>query len=1780
MSHTIEGFRELEEVHRGASSLVLRGIRVGDGRRVIVKTTSHRRPSRAEIASLVREMRLARKASSSRSVEMLEQRDVEGVPILVMADAGGTPLDRVLRESTLDLETKLEIALATTLAIEAVHARGVVHKDVNPSNILWSSETRTARLIDFGIATELERERPSGLDVHRLEGTLHYLAPEQTGRTNRRVDRRSDLYALGVTLYELFTGRRPFASSDALELVHAHLARRPIPPHDHDEAIPETVSEIVLRLLAKAAEDRYQSATGLAVDLEECLRLWRATRSIGPFALARADRPPRLEISERLYGREREARAIEEALDRAASGTRELLLVGGVAGIGKTSLVHATLGAVTAHRAHFLEGKFDPLRLGVAYEPLAAAVGRFLQSILAESPSVVSDVKERLSRTLVDHAGVLFDLLPELAAFVTRPTTPPPEAPVAEAENRFHLAFRALVGALVDAPRPLVLFLDDLQWADLSTLRLLEGLVTDESLAHLVVIGAYRANEIDAAHPLSLTRERVARGGLELVSIELVAPGEAALRRMLSDTFARDDEALAELSSRCIQRTGGNPFFLGRLLADLVDRDLVSWDGEQRRWAWDASALAELEPRRLDGSDTVVALLVDRIGALPEDTRLALAHAACVGSTFDLRALARLSSTSPARVQSALDAAVTSGLVSPRGKGWRLEDGDTTEDTPDEAFLYAFEHDRIQAAAYETLAPDARDRVHLALGRALLEDGDDRGFDAIRHLNLACDLLDPHARHELAKRNRDAGLRARRGSAFAAASSFFEAGLRALRSGAAGDAFEVDAGLAFELSVASAECAYLIAARPLTQRRLEDAYAHAPSPLARVEVQRVDIGAHIAAQDLHGAIRLAREALVPLGVTLPAEATDADVGAAVGRAMTALGTDGPARLESLPDVTDPRVLAAMDLLVQASSPAYYAMPSLLPVIAAELVVTSLERGPCVATPFGLSVFGIVLNAIGMLPAAHELGLLARRMLDRWPDRRLEARTRLVVHNNVCSWIVPVQRALDDLLDTVRVGRLSGDMEFAAIAAQCWATNALVAGVPLAEVSRTAAELGAFMRSYGQHPAHALHQPLEQLVRALLGQTSSPASLDGDGYDEEAALAEAKRVGSASYAFVTLSDMLVARFHFGTAEDAWGVAERAAPYQAGAASTHHLSTFHLYAPLAAARLYPRVPEATREALLAKIDASLAQLEAWAAVAPLSFAHRALLVRAERSRILGEPDAEATYRRALEAARATEFVNDEALTAELAGRFHLGRGGAELTIARAFLEDARFAYQRWGAEAKVRALDVELPHLLGRAPVHAGVDVTLGSVVGLDLDAAAVIKAARNLSATMELDALLRALFRTALEAAGAERAILLLPRDDHWELALEGDADSEPMPTARRLEECDGATVPVGILRHALRTRRTLLLDDAMERRGPHAADPYVVANHVRSVHCLPLVSRGQPSAVLYLEHRTMPGVFTPRRAALMELLASQATVSLENARLYEAQRQLARQQDRFVPHEFLESLGKKDLADVALGQHVEKTMSVLFTDLHRFTTLVESLGARAIVSVLNEYFAAMEPAIVSQRGFIDSFNGDEIMALFDGEPDRAVQAAVEMQRALGRFNAAGRGSDRPALRMGVGVNTGPLLLGIVGGRDRIKCGVVGDAVNLASRFERLTRRYGAAAIIGDATWRGLAHPERFTARPIDRVIVKGAETPVTLYEILDAETDDVREAKERTRVHWQRALEAYWSRDFETSLELCGECMALSPRDRLPMMLANRCTRFQHEPPPEGWTGVERLLEK
>lgn len=1767
MTTSIAGFEDLEEMHRSSTSLVLRGVRSRDGQRVILKTTADRRPSGALIANLLRERRLAAKAQGDHVVRLLDALDVEGAPVLVFEDFGGRSLDRV--PDALPFEERLHLALDIVRGVEAVHARGVMHKDINPTNLVWNRATSTVKLVDFSIASDLEREAPERSS--HLEGTIRYIAPEQTGRMSCGVDRRADLYSVGVTLYELFSGALPFESDDVLELVHAHLARVPPALRERDAAVPEAVSDIVMRLLEKAPERRYETAAGLYADLARCAEQLAAEGRIDAFELGAKDHDGTIDVPHTLYGRDADRRVLLDAFDAAAHGGRAFVLVSGAPGIGKTSLVREVYLPIAERRGDFLEGKFDQFRMGVPYAPLGRAFGRFLRWVLTQPDDAVARWRERLGRAVGRNGAVLVEILPELAALLG-PQEPVQVLSPTEAENRFHLAFRGLVEAIATQDQPIALFLDDLQWADVPTLRLLERIVTDADVRYLLVIGAYRDNEIDAGHPLHLTLDNVRRGGVEPASIALRALTEAQVQRLLRGTFAQDGRDVEALATVCAAKTGGNPFFLRRFLETLGERGVVRWDAAALRWTW---SVADIEA--VEHTANVIDFLLDRIRDLPQEALRALQCAACIGDSFDLRLLGELMERLPSALQAALRPAVTAALVAPQGRGWILDAGDHRYAIPDEAYRYVFVHDRIRQAAYASMDEEGARAVHYRLGKLIARRGEGDGdagwlFDALNHSNKAMTLAQqPEERATLARMNLDAGRRAMRAAAFGPAEGYLEAGLALLP----GDAWATQYDLALALHADAAECAYLTANFERLEARVGAVRAHARSLLDRIKALEIEMEALLARGDLRGAVGVALQALAQLGSPMPESPGDAEVGAAVQRAMGVLATVSIDDFEELADVDDPVVAAAQRILVRASSPAYYVLPALLPMLACELVVTSVQRGLSPATPFGLAVYGIVLNSFGMLAEAHAYGELAGRLIDRWDDRRLEARTKLVINNNVCPWIVPLASKLDSLRDAYRVGRDTGDLEYAAICGQCYATDAFSAGCELGKLLEDAELFGGFIRNYGQVSILRLHEPLVQLVRALAGELEDPARLDGPGYDEDAAIASALATGSASLLFVTLSDALVARYHFASGREAFEVAERARPFQPGAVSTYHLVNFHTYAPLAASRCFEAADDAERPALLARIDESIAQLAVWAAAGPMNHLHRLLMVQAERARVEGRLDeATALFHRAVEAVRETTYVNDEALICELTARCYLDRGGACTTIGRAFLEDAAFAYQRWGAVAKVRRLQEDFPRLLDGAAARRAVDThsSVNTLSGLDVDAVAVVRAATTISAEIELDQLLATLFRIIMEAGGAQRALLLLERGGRWEVAVEGAAEGAPAMVRKALDELAPEDYPLAALRFVLRTGETVLIDDAAVSGTPMDGDAYARTHGSRSVLCLPVRHRSAVTSLLFLEHAGATGVFTEERTGLLKLLMSQAAVSIHNAQLFEEQLRLTRAQSRFVPHQFLESLDRHDIAEVRLGDAVSKTMTVCFSDLRNFTTMAEVDDANTVIQLLNDYFAAMEPHIVEARGFIDSFNGDEIMALFDVPPECAVRAGVRMQAALERFNLVARRS----LRMGIGINTGPVVLGTVGGRDRIKCGVVGDAVNVASRVEGLTKRYGARVLIADATHDALP-PSMFSLRPVDRVAVKGRQGAQTIYEVLDAASAAERPAKERSRAALERAMERYYARDFGAAAVGFAACRDLAPTDLVPSIFLERCQRFAEAPPPDDWSGVDRL---
>jgi len=1444
----LPGFEVTELLHSGVWSLVVRAVRRADGVPVVVKCSRSTRPSPEQVGRLDRELHMGLRVDSPRVVRPLERCELGGRAALVMQDIGARSLASVDRHgvSVADL---LRVGLQLTEAVADLHRAGLIHRDINPSNVVVSGDR--LQLIDLGMATALREVVASDA----VEGTLRYLAPEQTGRTHRTIDARADLYALGCTLFELFAGRPPFDDVDALDLVHAHLASEPPLLDTLRPEVPRVLGQIVDRLLRKDPEERYQSASGLLSDLNRAAERLTSGPVIAPFELGEADVAEGLRVPQRLYGRADEVERLGRAVASVAAGGVEVIMVSGPSGSGKTSLVRELRRPLTLARGVLLEGKFDAYRMGAPCAPIGAALEQLVHSILASHDEQVEVWKRRVLQAVGMNGRVVTEMVPALERLIgEQPALP--ELPPAEAENRLFGAFRALVRVLARPERPLALFLDDLQWADLPSLRLLERLATDQQVGHLLLVGAYRDNEVGPAHPLTATVATI-RQVHEVEEARAAPLGLGAVRQLLADTLRCPVDTVGPLAEVLHRRTHGNPYFLGRLLDSLVEEGVLARGPSG--WSWDL-ARASVAVR----GDDVAELLGQRVVELPDDVRQAVQVAACIGPTFDLRHVAAVLGHSAAALQQTLAPAVALELVRPLGVDWPLIEG---QEAPDEAYGYAFVHDRVQQAAYRSADAEVAARYHLVLGN-LLDELHESPFSVVHHLNRAVGLLDETARVELARRNLDASRRARQAAAFGSAFELLEAGMACLDEGH----WASERRLQLALHLEGAEAAYLSARVERMVELLAAAKQHTVSTLERVATLRIEVDARIARADLLGALSVAHDALEVLGVALPRTPDGDDVGAWVGRAMERMATVDIDELADRSEASDAEVLAGMDMLARMCAPAYYAAPLLLPVVACELVVRSIEHGMAAASSFAFAVYGIVLNSIGQFEAGHAVGHLALARIDAQPAPGLEARVRHVVHNLVCVWTEPFQDHLQPLREVVRLGQDSGDLEYAAIAAHCTVHNALYGGSDLQPLAEEADRYTAFMRNNHQGAMLLAHLPIAQCVHALAGHLPKPGRLDGDGFDEDEVWEQIAASDSRSAVFIFRLQQLTLRLMFGAYDEAWELAQAARPYQDGVPSTYHLPVYHLYACLAGL-LGGGASE--REAAVAE---SLDALRGYAAAGPMNHAHRVALVEAlAASR--EEPD-EAALRSAVEAAAATRFGHDAALAFELAGAALLRGTATQALLGRAFLSEAHQRFAEWGAVAKVRQLERAYPTYFAPSQQRS---LSLSGSTHLDLDAETVMRAASAISAELALERLLPTLLRLSMQSAGARQGMLFLHDDGAWRMAAVARGGQEAVRCDRPMEDLAESEAPLQVLRLVLRTEESLVVDDVEQSMFAGAEG----LDGARSFLVVPLHRQGALAAVLYLAHDRATSAFTEGRVGVVRVLAAQAAVALENATLYD-----------------------------------------------------------------------------------------------------------------------------------------------------------------------------------------------------------------------------------------------------------------------------------------------------
>ena len=1485
------GYEITTKLHETTRTLVYRGRRAHDGLPVVLKMLRLDRPRPEELARFRREYEITSGLGLDGVIRTHELLRHDGRLAIVLEDFGAEPLSAFRARARLPIGELLPIMAQLARILGEVHGRNIIHKDVNPSNIVIHPETREIKLIDFGIATALSRESAPMRDLNVLEGTLRYVSPEQTGRTNRAVDHRADLYSLGITFYELLTGHVPFASSDVVELVHQHIAREPVPPHERAPGIPAAVSDITRKLLAKSPEDRYQTAFGLAADLETCVAALEEGRSIEKFPLGRRDVPDKLQIPQKLYGREAEIGKLLSTFDRVSEGKAEVVLVAGYSGVGKSALVNEVHEPILAKRGYFVSGKFDQLNRDVPYSSLIQAFRDLVRQFLTESEGHLALWQKRLSAALGSNGQVILDVLPEVELIVgAQPPISP--LPANEAQNRFHFVFQSFVRALTAGGHPLVIFLDDLQWADAPSLKLLHLLVTDPDMKHLLVIGAYRDNEVDSGHPLRLTLEALDKAGAPVTELSL-SPLSIAHVEQLVDDAVRSGEGTLSLAEIALEKTGGNPFFLGQFLRSLADERLLRFDPSAAQWRWDLG-----EIRRRDMTDNVVELMAAKIQRLPERAQRVLELAACIGARFELATLAKVHDHPLIETATGLWDALREGLVVPIGDAYQLAEPAVLESTdaiPDAH--YKFLHDRVQQAAYSLIEEHRRAEIHLQIGRLLLERTppeklDERLFDVISQLDQGSERIEsPEERAEVARLNLIAGKKAKASAAYEPALHYLDVGIRLLPPGSFSERYE----LAFELYIEATGAAYLNGDFERAQRLSQGALEHARTALDKVRIHELRMLFHTARIEFDATIRVGLQALELLGAPLPEDIDTNGMLARYAETAALIGDRPVESLADLPDMADPTQVARLRLLVTLTAPVYIGKPMLFVPIVCEMVKLCVEHGHSPLSPFAFAEYGVVRSAFGDPDAGNVYGDLAIRLMNRFDARALKAKVYTLIGSFIKIWKEHLRVSFDFLREAVTTGLDVGDHEFVGYSAAIHAAAIFYAGEPLDVVVADVAQHIDVLARVKQEHGLSFARIVRQTVLNLMGKSKDPILLVGESLDERTAIRHFLEVKSENALGLLHISKCMLAYLFGDTVLAIESANAARPYLnalTGHMTAGQLPLYHSLALLRVARV--ATPE-KRAALLAQVDENQALVKRWADQAPANYLHKYELVEAVRAQLLGRAaEAMDLFERAIKGATKNGFVQEEALAYELAAEHYLELGRTK--IAATYMGEARYGYVRWGASAKVAALNKEHAELLGSAAppppstaqgpatVNLGVESTTGNG-GESIDLATVMKAARAISGEIVLERLSSTLMRILLENAGAQRGFLILEREGQHVVAVEHTIDQTDVITHDATPLDQEKRLSAAIVKYVSRTRESVVLRDAA-REGRFTADPYIASVRPKSVLCAPLLDRGAVTAIIYLENNLIAGAFTASRLDVLRLLLSQAALSLHNARLF------------------------------------------------------------------------------------------------------------------------------------------------------------------------------------------------------------------------------------------------------------------------------------------------------
>ena len=1622
----------------------------------ILKILNNDYPTPRDVAQFNNEFSITQQLNIPGIRRVLSAQKSDNKHTLCLEWFDGITMAEAFKNKQNDIEDFLTIAIEVTKVLVEIHEAGVIHKDISPFNILVNLQKRKVKIIDFGISSKSRTKEIDLSHPQNLQGTLSFSSPEQTGRMNKSVDYRTDLYSLGATFYAILAGKPPFVSADAMELVHAHIAKLPDPLSSINPNVPSTLSLIIAKLLEKNAENRYQSAFGLQFDLEKCLQEFQKNGAIKDFALADHDYSGIFNIPQKLYGREKEIDQILESFDRCADGDTKLLLVSGYSGTGKTALVHEVHRPITLRRGYYAEWKFDQFNKSTPYSAFLKVFMGLIDLFLLEKEETLNIISKEIQEAVGEEGKVLTDLLPNLELLIGKQ----PEIPKLggeESQRRFNYLVQKFFRALCSKDHPIVFFIDDLQWADSSSLQLLNNLLTLPEGGYFLCIGAYRDNEVKEGHPLIASLANLENAGVSIETITISNLRKQDVQHLIGDALKLDPSSneVNLLTDLVTSKTHGNAFFTTQFLLSIAESGLLHFDAKARKWTWDIDKI-----KAQNITDNVLELMADKVLKLPSDAQEVLKYAACLGNTVDLDMLTIVSKSSPSENEKKLELAIKEGLI------FKINDKQLK-----------FGHDRIQQAVYSLLDDQAKKNTHFKIGTLLhdissQEQQELRLFDIVNHFNSALDLFKASSKNEiltLINLNVKAALKAKLNSAFNVALDYLHQALNLLPDNSWKTHYELTYNIYKELN----EISYLCGEYDLTDKYFDEINTNATSSMDKVKAYGIKINSFKAKNNLPAAIDTGLEALELLGIKLPRRPNKFQVLSGLALTEFRLRNVDINTIVALPEMKDPQVIEAMRILTNISPSAYWAEPNLIPLIAYEMVAMSLQHGRNILSAYCFAGYGIIMCGIlGAMRKGEKYGEIGLKILELEDTKEWRTQIEDPVYALILHWNKHVELSLEPLRDSFYAGLETGENEFACVNANIYCIHSFLCGKPLIGLEKEARAFSQTFNQLKQETQFNYNEVYRQAMLCFMEVSSDPTALVGSAYDSKKMLPQQiERKDKTGIFFINFNRMILS-YHFGKYDAAYQFAKNTYELIDSVLSKFEIPNLFFYRSLAALSILQEGQSTSKEELIRAARQGYKRLKYFARFAPENFQHKCTLIESQFSILNNNFNkARLQFDQAIKEAGEQRFIHEEALAYELAGKAYHQNGFTDL--ARFYLSNSYNLYREWGAKSKMDFLVKVYPRYFtavsttsslsqGNAPANSSTFAFENEA----LDMKSLLKASTSISGEVELSQLLTKLMQVLIENAGAQKGALIMLTNGNLFVEAIRDLSSDHIELLRHTPLADHSQVPTTIINYIHRTGKRLV-NNSFDSFPEAEKDAYFQKFKPESSLGLPIINQGKFLGVIYLENRNTKNTFTPSRTDFLAMLSSQIAVSIDNALLYQNLEKKVEERTHelnlekrksddllfnILPKEVAEELKETGRTE---PKHYE-SVTVLFTDFVGFTNIATTMSAAELVSTIDKYFKGFDQIVARHKLEKIKTIGDAYMCA-GGLPVPntthaldAVKAALEMIKLTDEFRK--ELPNQGGLSIRVGIHTGPVVAGVVG-TDKFAYDIWGNTVNLASRLE-------------------------------------------------------------------------------------------------------------------------------